>query len=433
MLIEFSVENFRSFKERQTLSLVASKDKAHEGNLIPGEKENLLKVAALYGANASGKSNLVKGINFMESFIRNSATAMTQGDNIPGTTPFRLDPESQGEPSSFEATVVVDGTRYVYGFSVTPERVHREWLVAYPKGKAQHWLEREFDPESQQTAWTFNKPLKTDRQLLEEKTRDNGLVLSRGAELNMEPLSKLFLWFRERLWLLDLSVATEFLLEQTTKRTKDNEAFRNRVLRLLHHADLGLSGIRFVEGPALPDQMPSEVREMFSDRMMELLGDSSTVGIRSLHNVRGGDADIEFDFEDAESNGTKRLFALAGPLLDALDKGATVVVDELDCSMHPLLVRKLIELFQDPEINDKGAQLIFTTHDSSLMDQTLFRRDQIWFTEKNAGGATELFSLYDFKTDEGRPRVNEAFERRYLAGRYGAVPQFGPALEDAEL
>ena len=434
-MIEFSVSNFRSFKDEQTLSLVASPDKTHEGNLIRGdkEKENLFKVAAIYGANASGKSNLVAAIRFMESFIRRSATKMTQGDKILGAVPFRLDPESQGEPSSFEATVVADGTRYVYGFSVTSERVHSEWLTAYPKGKPQRWFERVLDPETQQVKWTFNKPLRGNQAILKEKTRPNGLVLSRGAELNIGPLSRLFLWFRERLWLFDLSAPPFFLFQRTAELMRDNDAFRNRVTRLLRDADLSIRGISLAEKPLLLDQMPSVVREMLSDGMMKQLGDSTAIEIRSLHEIEGGEAEIEFDFEEAESNGTKRLFALAGPLLDALDQGSILVVDELECSMHPLLTRKVIELFQNPEVNKSGAQLIFFTHDSTLMDHTLFRRDQIWFTEKNANGATELFSLYDFKTDEGKPRVNEAFERRYLAGRYGAVPLFGPALEDAEL
>jgi AAA15 family ATPase/GTPase len=132
-----------------------------------------------------------------------------------------------------------------------------------------------------------------------------------------------------------------------------------------------------------------------------------------------------------ESNGTQRFFALAGPFLDALAKGTVVVVDELECSMHPLLTRKLIELFQSPEANKSGAQLIFATHDSTLMDPELFRRDQIWLVEKNRRGASELFSLYDFDTKD-RPRNTEVFQRNYLAGRYGGVPKFGPTFEDLE-
>jgi hypothetical protein len=191
---------------------------------------------------------------------------------------------------------------------------------------------------------------------------------------------------------------------------RKNKAFHTRVTRLLRHADMGISGVRLTE-------KSSQLKGKYID-------------VRSLHEVGGKSPPVELDFNQAESDGTKRLFALAGPILSALDKGALIVADELDCSMHPHLTRKLIELFQNPKMNDKGAQLIFTTHDTTLMDHTLFRRDQIWFTEKNAHGATELFSLYDFKK---KPRVNEAFERGYLAGRYGAVPQFGPALEDAEL
>jgi hypothetical protein len=431
MLIEFSVENFRSFKERQTLSLVASSDKAHEGNLIPREKENLLKAVAVLGANASGKSNLVAAIRATDTFIGMSATRMTQGDKIAAADPFCLDTDSSGEPSTFEMVLIVDDVRYVYGFSVTSERVHGEWLDAYPEDRAKRWFERNSDDP---TSWKFGKLFsKEDTAVLRKMTRPNGLILSRGAELNIEPLSKLYLWFRERHMYLGAVVPSWFLRQKTLKRMKDDEAYHARVTRLLHDADVGISDIKLAEKPVQLEAIPSAMRELLSDDLMKKLAENGLVDIRSLHKVAGGDVPVEFDFEQAESDGTKRLFALAGPILDALDTGALVVADELDSSMHPHLTRKLIELFQNPKVNRKGAQLIFTTHDTTLMDHTLFRRDQIWFTEKNAHGATELFSLYDFKTEDGKPRVNEAFERRYLAGRYGAVPQFGPALEDADL
>ena len=432
MLIEFSVENFRSFKERQTLSLVASSDKAHEGNLIPRAKDSLLKAVAVYGANASGKSNLVAAIRAMDTFIGISATEMTQGDKIAAAAPFRLDAKSPGEPSTFEVALVIGDVRYVYGFSVTSERVHAEWLDAYPNGRAQHWFERDSnDP----TSWSFNRPLKKDdAAILRKRTRQNGLILSRGAELNIGPLSKLFLWFREKLWPFNFSDPPRSLVRLSARYVKDNPRVRGRVVQLLRHADIGISDLAIEEEPLKVDDLPKEVREKVLAAMkQDGEANPTVISIRSVHDTANHGRRVEFDFETDESSGTQRLFALAGPVLDALDKGALVVADELDCSMHPHLTRKLIELFQNPKVNSKGAQLVFTTHDTTLMDHTLFRRDQIWFTEKNAQGATELFSLYDFKTEDGKPRVNEAFERRYLAGRYGAVPQFGPALEDADL
>lgn len=434
MLIKFSVSNFRSFKEQQTLSLVASPDKTREGNLIRSEDFNLLKVAGVYGANASGKSNLLQGIQAMEWFVVNSATKMNQGDRIPRIAPFRLSSETAAQPSSFEVVVVLDGIRYEYGFSATAERVYDEWLVAYPKGKPRPWIQRKFDPETKQTEWDFKWDIKGDRRMLMDKTRDNGLVLSRGAELNVKPLTALYQWFAKRVWVFDLSNQPSGLVQATAHHIEDDDELRNRVTQLVHHADVGIVDLKLERKPFRLDDIQPAVREKMPQEVMERIREArlSFFEIRSVHNVGNTEATVEFDFED-ESNGTQRLFALAGPLLDALEEGATVVVDELECSMHPLLTRKLIEMFQSPEMNSKGAQLVFASHDTTLMDQTLFRRDQVWLTEKNPSGATTLFSLYDFKQETGKPRNNEAFERRYLAGRYGAVPQFGPALEDAKL
>ena len=182
--------------------------------------------------------------------------------------------------------------------------------------------------------------------------------------------------------------------------------------------------------PSIPDDAPKELREFFV--ALQKLADSEKTtrfSITTEHLLNDGETQIPFSLEEDESNGTQRFFALAEPILLALSEGNLLVIDELDCSMHPLLTRKVIELFQSPEENTKGAQLVFATHDSSLMDPTLLRRDQIWLTEKRANGATELFSLYDFGADS-RPRKDTAFEKNYLAGRYGAVPSFGPFFED---
>lgn len=422
MLIEFRVSNFRSFREEQTLSLVASRDKGHEDNLIPAGKFSLLKSAAIFGLNASGKSNLIKALKAVESFVEASATKMNQGDKIPGIVPFRLDPETRDKPSVFEVTAIVEGTGFNYGFSATQERVHDEWLTVWPNGgKAQTWYERRLDLTTQETKWVFRGPLKGDERILKERTRENGLVLSRGAELNIGDLGKFFLWFCNGLWPFDLSDRPTWLTSVTAKWARDYSPNTEFVTQLLRHADLGIDGIRVVE----------EGRQNAPAPVPGGTAPPSSIAIRSLHRVLGTDQIEEFSFEDAESNGTQRLFALGGLLRVALEVGPAVVVDELDCSMHPLLTRKVIELFQSPTHNTKGAQLIFVTHDSTLMDPELFRRDQIWLTEKNQSGATQLFSLHDFK-GEKRPRSSEAFQRNYLAGRYGAIPKFGPFLENLE-
>jgi hypothetical protein len=441
MLIEFRVSNFRSFNEEQVFSLVASNDPKHPDNLIPCDTFSLLRGAAIYGPNASGKSNLIKAIGLVGAFIRHSATRMNQGDKISWIVPFRLSAKSQRQPSSFEATVLVDGTRFEYGFTATPERIHEEWLaICPPNGRRQRLMERKFNLDRNQTTWIFRGARKAEERILRERTRDNGLALSRAAELNIRPMSDLFLWFRENLRILDLSDRPVALLDKTAERIKGNSLLLKRVTQLIRHADLGVDSIAVAEVPILLKDLPEELRSMFSARIERAASGNKRIlkdglvglSVRVFHCLGTSGNRVGFDLQADESNGTQRFFALAGPFLEALDTGAVVVVDELDCSMHPLLTRKLIELFQSPKANKKGAQLIFATHDSTLMDPELFRRDQIWLVEKNSRGASELFSLYDFETKD-RPRNTEAFERNYLAGRYGGVPKFGPIFENLEI
>jgi hypothetical protein len=457
MLIEFRVGNFRSFDEPQTFSFVASADTAHPDNCVPFGKQRLLKSAALFGANASGKSNLIKAIAFMRQFVLHSATTMNVGDTIP-VTPFQLDANCRDKASFFEIQFVVAEVRYQYGFTATSARVHDEWLIAYPKGRARHILERR--SEKADTTWTLRGELEKEGMLLKERTRENGLALSRGAELNMSPLTTVLLWFYQATSVRDLSSSPASLINETAKRLKDDAGFRERVLRLIRHADLGINDLEVSEDHPVysfgsipvPSGKMSPLSSVTTQSGMNITSGQLSSGtalydvplhvpivspwmfsmgpsIRSLHRSPAGEV-VPFDFLEAESNGTQRFFALAGLWLDGLDQGELLVIDELDCSMHPTLTRKLLELFQTGDANPKGAQLIFSTQDSTLMDRELFRRDQLWIVEKDRQGASRLSSLYDI--DE-KPRNNEALQRRYLAGHYGGVPVFGPTFEDLEL
>ena len=248
----------------------------------------------------------------------------------------------------------------------------------------------------------------------------------------MRPVKPLYLWFRKTFWIFDLSETPRFLGQSTAKKIGKDEEFRSRVVQFMREADFGINSLSVREEalPSIPDDAPKELREVVVN-LQKLAGNEKFThfAVTTEHLINGEEAPIPFSLEEDESQGTQRFFALAEPILSALSDGDLLVIDELDCSMHPLLTRKVIELFQSPEENTKGAQLVFATHDSSVMDQTLLRRDQIWLTEKQSNGATELFSLYDFGADS-RPRKNTAFEKNYLAGRYGAVPSFGPFFED---
>lgn len=434
MLVSFRVENFRSFAAEQEFSLVASRDDTRSESLIDCEKFDLLRSAVVFGANASGKSNLFRALEAVRRFVVSSATTMNMGDSIPGMVPFRLDRQWREKPCRFELTALVDGTRYEYGFAATSEQVFEEFLsVCRPKGRLAKKFLRELDPESGQTKWVFRGLGKKDEKFLRDKTRTNGLLLSRAAELNFESAGELFLWFKERMWSFDFSTPPILLMMQTAQRVKADPNFRKRVLSFIQDADLGIGEILVKDEPfSLPNAMPDELKDVIST-LRKRMGPEAAgeIAVETTHFDADGQP-VHFSLDDDESNGTQRFFAIAGPLLSAIDRGATVVIDELECSMHPLLTRKIVELVNDPEANPRGAQLIFATHDSSLLDSSLFRRDQVWIAEKRQSGFTELYSLYDIEGDE-KPRKSEALEKQYLTGRYGGVPSFGPIFEDLEL
>ncbi len=432
MLVEFQVENYRSFASIQKFSMVASIDETHGGALVVQEQFRLLRAAAVYGANASGKSNLLEALGAARHFVLHSATGMNLGDPIPDMIPFRLDPRRREEPCRFDVTVMVEGTRHDYGFAATSERVHSEYLfVRRAGGRTVKRFSRDLDRRTGKTKWTFRGLPAKDAKLLREKTRENGLLLSRAADLNIRAFRDLYLWFRQRLRCFDLSDPPTVLMTRTALRAQKEPEFRDRVLRMLRDADLGIGDFSVQDEPlGAPRPFPEKPRAATTDRLRARLG-SRRIAIQTTH-LDSADEPVTFSLERDESNGTQRFFSVAGPILEALDSGATVVVDELECSMHPLLTRKLVELFCSPEANGRGAQLVFSTHDSSLMDPSLFRRDQLWLAEKRNSGATELFSLHDFDGGD-KPRKGEPFQKQYLTGRYGGVPKFGPVFEDLEV
>ncbi len=442
MLVELRIENYRSIYKEQVFSLVASKDSKHPDNLIAVDGFHLLKAAGIYGSNASGKSNLIKAVQFMQQLIAVSATRLNEGDRIQGAVPFLLSAETRMRPCLLEATCVVEGSAYKYGFTATQERIHDEWLRSYTlDGAEQLWFERLFDTKSQETQWHFDGPLRGHQELLQERTRDNSLILSTGPRENVKPLGPIFQWFRQQLSVFDLSASPDSLKFRTAELCRNDGGLKERVARMLKDADFQIDGFDIGSeaikiGRTEPIFSPDDSQRpevSFLNNIFTALTDLSKQNyqvpkVQTQHLMIGSDDVVAFDLEE-ESNGTQRLFALAAPFLHALDTGTVMMIDELDCSLHPNLTRKLIELFQSPSANSRGAQLIFTTHDSTLLDQRIFRRDQIYLVEKMRNRGSEYFSLYDFENKD-RPRNTEALQRNYLSGRYGAVPQFGPTFED---
>ncbi len=419
MIIRFKTGNFKSIKEEVELDFVASNyDKTMLGNLIDLKETGLSKVKlvkglALYGANASGKSNVLDAIKFMAGFIVNSATRIKPGDKT-GVVPFCLDEKSQNSPTSFEITILIDGIRYCYGFSLDDARVHEEHLTAYPKGLAQHWFKRNFVCDKNEYSWDNSESFKLDKDLT-SKTRDNCLFLSVGAQFNNQQLTTVYNFFRNSLVFFDFSdrgLFPGYTADIIEKQDSKSEV----VKRMLRLADFGVCDINVIsemkELEQVPNLPPSLVESLKKDGKTKLrVNRSINFAHAGADNLQGA---IEFN---SESAGTKRFFSLSGPFLDILEKGHIVIIDELETSMHPLLVRELLKLFFSSESNQKGAQIIFSTHNPILLDNEIIRRDQVWLTEKNQTGATFTYPLTNYK-----PRNNESLLRGYLSGRYGAIP-----------
>jgi uncharacterized protein len=427
MIIEFSASNFRSIRLRCTLSLVAGRrDASLPENLIdpeiPGLADTrLVRTAAIYGANASGKTNLYRAAEFMQGFVTDSATGLKHGDET-GVVPFRLDPQAEGEPSEFEVIFITGGVRYQYGITTDSRRVHEEWLTAYPMGKPQRWFERRLHKESGRYDWTFGQKLRGDRQSLADKTRENVLFLSVAAQFNHEQLTSVYEWFKDDLRLLDLSFGS-LQPTFTAKLLLEREDLKERLQRLARHADLGIAAVCAelvsVEDSSVLAKMLADLPEQERSRVTAELKDKKLFDLFWLHDKGGTTDKVRFSEED-ESAGTRKFTALLGPWVDTLEHGYTVFVDEIGANMHPMLVRELVRMIHNPDLNRHNAQLILTTHDTTLLDTSLFRRDQIWFTEKDTTGDTVLYPLTDYK-----PRKDEALQKGYLAGRYGAIPFLG--------
>jgi AAA15 family ATPase/GTPase len=417
MLIEFSVTNYRSILERQTLSMAAStyfKELESLNTFIPSKDDGvprLLRSTVLYGPNASGKSTLVQALKFVKGQVLNSQKESQAGDEI-DAVPFKLTAESRAADSEFEVTFVEQGVRYEYGFRCNRERFTEEWLFAYPLGRAQKWFHRVFDAETGKYAYKFSTFFLggRQRQTWAAQTRPNALFFSTTIQLNNEQLKPAFDWFKLRLRVID-SVRGFDPSYTVTRCGKD--ADRQRVVEFMNSADLSIADIQLKEtvfsADALPNSMPASIKEEF----LKNLAGRKIIEPRFIHKDVSTQETVEFD-DSEESDGTRALFAFAGPWLDVIENERVLVVDELDTSLHPLLVHHLVKRLHH---EDTKAQLIFTTHDTTLLSQKLLRRDQVWFMEKDAKSATRLYPLSDFS-----PRDNEAVERGYLNGRYGGIP-----------
>jgi AAA15 family ATPase/GTPase len=422
MLVEFSVTNYRSFREKQTLSMVAGTGKEHQQtHTLDSGVDNfdrLLASSALYGPNAAGKTNLLKAIQFMQSVVVNSASANPVLNNT--YVPYKFDIFARKEPSKFEVTFIEGGIRYEYGFSLDANRIYCEKLIEYRTKNPRCLFNRQYANEKDEYNWTFSSYLKGNKNVWKDATRANALFLSTAVQLNSVQLVPIFWWFQKRLVVIAGNIGFNMGL---TIKLLDEPGGKDRLLPFIREADAGVSDVEVTQQPFVaPHVIPLQGTHPFVYQASPNLPPTlPTVTFSHLSNDTK--EPVSIDISD-ESNGTQLLFQTAGAWLNVFANGEVLLVDEIERSLHPLLVKFLIGKFHFPATNPQKAQLIFSTHNTFLLDQSILRRDQIWFVEKTSSNTSRLYPLSDFS-----PRNDEAIERWYMRGRYGALP----VLEDIKL
>jgi len=394
MLVRFQFSNYRCFRDDQELSLLAAPPKNRLRLLRTANPElHLLRVAAIYGANASGKSTVLEALRFLRSAVVDSHQTWLPNQGVP-LSPHR---PSDGRPSHFEVTFFSDGTLFEYGFTADGERVLRERLIA-SKGRRHVWFERD---ARRTEPFSFGKSLRGENRAISRLARPNSLFLSTAAANNHPMLGPVYSWF-EKLLFAGPEDRSDRLV--STMEAIQRSSTRAGVLDFLRQADLGITGFHVPSPAELDAYRPG--------------GDPLQPRLELRH--RSGSKEFLLPFGE-ESLGTRALFALAAPLLACLDEGSILSFDELDSSLHPYLVREVVRTFQDPLRNPKGAQLLFNTHDVTLLgdlpDDSPLDRDEVWVTERLPEGGSRLVPLSDYK-----PRNDENLERGYLLGRYRGVP-----------
>ncbi|MBQ6489229.1 MAG: ATP-binding protein [Solobacterium sp.] len=423
MLLQFSVENYKSYKDRVVLSLEASSDKELPDNIVDISNNKLLKVAAIFGANASGKSNLFSALTSAIINIRFS-NQLQIDQPLANITPFAFDEETKKKPSSFEFVFIQNGIKYVYGYSATPKEIVKEYLYAYKSAKATTIFDRD---ETRSEVYKFTVPsIKKELDPIVSKNTKNKLFLSTATQWNSTETREAFSFFAEKINTYDSDFESLIPRIGPLLRYDDDHSVENFVIKLLKAADINIEkySLEVKEHSAedLVNTLPVQLRNLFLSGIKQ---DSKSLEyiIHTLHTVNNNS--YVLNMRD-ESEGTRNLFGLAPILKRAFkETGEIICIDEFDKSMHPALVQYLINLFNDPSVNVRNAQLIISTHDVSLLSLDHLRRDQFYFTDKDRKtGISELYSLDDFS-----PRKKENIRNAYLLGRYGAVPNLKEGID----
>jgi len=418
MLLEFSVTNFRSIGDRQSLSLVpgSSREVRQRFSHVTGVKgaPYALRVAGIFGPNGSGKSALIQAMSFMRRFVVDSAREGQEGDKI-DVKHFLFGAEDTSDLSEFEIVILLDGMKYQYGFMVNSEKVHAEWLyVVPPTGRMQRWFERSVDSETGIDSWYINPSIKGEKETWRKSTRDNALFLSQAVQLRAESFQPIFHWFQKKLKVIPSS---QRLSDNYTAKNCGDADQKAKILELMSSVDTGIADFETAENEITEDIISSVFTGEMKEHARAQLKDKKFFEVRAGRRNISGDL-VYLDMAD-ESDGTRVLFALAGPWIDVLENGHCLIIDELSNSLHPLAYHYLVDLINSSN-NKNGAQLIFTSHDTSILTGKKMHPDEINFVEKSSALKTVIKPLSDFEV-----RSDEAIQRGYLGGRYGALPVIG--------
>jgi len=419
MLIEFTVGNFRSFKEPVTFSMVAAKLNAQDpqidiNNTNPiDDNLTLLTTSAIYGNNASGKSNLFNAIAFMKHLVLISSKESQSEEPIKVET-YRLSDETQNEPAFFQMVFLIDNIKYRYGFEVTTEKVVSEWLFYTPTIREALLFLRD------ENGFKLSRSFKEGKKL-EEKTRNNALFLSVVAQFNGQISIKILEWFHA---LGIISGVDDTKYSGYTVGRFIEGYYRNEINHLIKDLDIGIKEILSKRLEKSQIQYNKNISDDIKKIILKDMDNgNAVVAINTKHtkwDSKGRPTGDEVFDLDIESDGTKKLFFIAGPIIDTLSKGKILIVDEFEARLHPLITRALIQLFNSLDTNPKRAQLIFMTHDTTILSKKIFRRDQVWFIEKDVRGASHLYSLAELKV-----RNEDSYDKDYIKGKYGAIPYLG--------
>lgn len=415
MLLQFTFKNFRSFRDEATLDLTATRERELDFHIMECANEKVLPIAAIYGANASGKSNVIEALRYMREYVTNSLEyGGTEGSRrrqvkFMKPTPFLLDSASRSDVSSFEVYFIepVSQKEYNYGFSVSKEGVSEEWLK-YTTKSARGEYKTIFSRTKEKTELPGISPRHQEniRIAMQKET----LILTLGAVLHQAKLMAVWNWFGS-IEAADFGTPIENLMLSTQlPQDFEDNAVQQDVVSYFSIFDPSIIGFKIEK---IEDDDP----------------DSTRYKVDALHRQNDATGSVSIPLAN-ESAGTLKMFSLYPMLKETLASGGIMLVDELNAKLHPLLSRNIIQRFADPAVNPKHAQLIFTVHDPWLLDSDTMRRDEIWFTEKSEDGASSLYSLAEFKDDSGeKVRREENFARNYMLGKYGAIPEIRPFNE----